>query len=370
MSLIDLLIVLAKHKKLIIGLPILTSICAVLLSLLLPNIYKADTKILPPQQSQGAASALLSQIGGVSGAAAVAGIKNPNDIYIGMLKSRTIADNLIRRFDLMKVYDEEFFEGTRKTLAENTTIKSGKDNIISIEVEDKSPKRAAQIANAYSDELLKLTKVLAVTEASQRRLFLERQVNLAKDNLTLAESTLKGGLDTKGVMSADGAMLGMVTTVAQLRAQIVAKEIQLSAMQSSVTPENQIYKQNQQELASMKNTLAKLENGKPELANVPTSGKQGGIENMKALRDLKHYQMLYELLLKQYEIARLDESKDAAIIQVLDKAIEPEKKAGPKRALITIACGLLAFLLAVFWAFSIQGVQSARLEFKKRLKES
>ena len=284
-----------------------------------------------------------------------------------MLKSRAVIDNLIRRFDLMKVYEKKSFEETRKLLAENTNIKSGKDNIIVIEVEDKDPKRVAQITNAYSDELVKLTKVLAVTEASQRRLFLERQVNLAKDNLSLAESALKGGLDTKGVMSADTAMLGMVTTVAQLRAQIVAKEIQLGAMQSSVTTENQEYKRNQQELISMRNTLAKLENGKPELAEVSISSKQGGIENMKALRDVKHYQMLYELLVKQYEIARLDEAKDAAIIQVLDSAVEPERKVRPKRAIIAISCGLVGLFFAAFFVFIMTMFQFAQLEIKRKL---
>lgn len=368
-SFIDLLIALAKHKKLIFFFPILLAICGALFSLTLPNIYKADSSILPPQQAQTGASAFLSQLGGSAGIAAP-GFKNPNDLYIGMLKSRIIADNLIHQFGLTKVYGGNSFDVARQYLASKTNIMSRKDGLISIEVEDVDPKRAAQIANAYSDELLKLTKVMAITEASQRRLFLARQLELAKDKLALAENALKSALDTRGVINVDSESMAIVSTVANLRTQIVAKEIQLNAMQSFVTVENQAYKRNQQELASMKNALAKLENGKPLVEGSPgQAGKQMGLENMKVLRDVKHYQMLYELLAKQYEIARLDESKDASIVQVLDKAIEPEKRIKPKRSVITLSCGFFGLFLAIFWAIFMETMQSAKSEFKKKLKE-
>src|SRR6266513_1808426 len=174
-SLLDLLIVLAKHKVIVLGVPFITAIVAAIVSLLLPNIYTGTTRILPPQQSASAASALLSQLGGaVGGLAGVAGgalgIRSPNDLYVGMLKSRTVAGNLIGRFDLNKVYDQKLESSTRNTLQSNTTIAAGRDGIITIDVDDKDPKRAADLANAYVDELVKLTKNLAGTEASQRRL--------------------------------------------------------------------------------------------------------------------------------------------------------------------------------------------------------
>src|SRR6266581_8087932 len=180
-SLLDLLIVLAKHKRIVFGVPFAVAVVAAIISLLLPNIYTGTTRILPPQQSASAAAALLNQLGGALGGLAGAaggtlGIRNPNDLYVGMLKSRTVADNLIVRFELAKVYDEDYLSETRKRLAKETTITSGRDGIIAIEVDDKNPKRAADLANAYVDELMRLTKVLAVTEASQRRLFFERQL--------------------------------------------------------------------------------------------------------------------------------------------------------------------------------------------------
>src|SRR6266852_2246547 len=169
-SLLDLLIVLAKHKRIVLGVPFVAAIAAAIISLLLPNIYTGTTKILPPQQSASAASALLNQLGGAFGGllgaagGAAIGVRNPNDLYVGMLKSRTVADNLISRFGLGQIYNEERLSDTRRRLERATTVTSGKDGIIVIEVDDKDPKRAADLANAYVDELFKLTKVLALTE--------------------------------------------------------------------------------------------------------------------------------------------------------------------------------------------------------------
>ena len=361
-SLIDLLIVMAKHKKTILGLPIMAAVCAAGVSLALPNWYKANTKILPPQQAQSGASALMAQLGGIAGAVGgAAGLKNPNDLYIGMLKSRTIADKMIQRFDLKNVYDEELIEKTRKELEGNSTFTAGKDGLISIDVEDKDPKRAAQIANAYTDELFKLTKVIAVTEAAQRRLFFERQLEMTKDNLAQSEATLREAMSTRGVISVDSESRAIVETVARLRAQIAAKDIQLGAMQAFVTTNNQEYKRTQQEVISMRAELSKLENGTAS-ADGP-SGKQAkpiGLENIKILREVKYHQMLYEMLSKQYELARLDESKDASIIQVLDPAIEPERKSKPKRAIIVVMAGLLGLFVGIIAAFISEFIEKVK----------
>lgn len=352
-SVLDILIVLAKHKKLIIWLPLVAAIASAAISFALPNVYKANAKLLPPQQSQSGASALLSQLGGTAGAlVGTAGMKSSNDLYIGMLKSRTVADKLIAKFDLQKVYDVETMEKTRTILGGNTAIAAGKDGLISIDVEDEDKKLVAQIANAYVSELVSLTKVLAVTEASQRRVFFERQLEQSKDNLAKAEMALKGALDTRGVISVDADSRAIVETVGRLRAKISAKDIEISAMKAFVTTNNPEYKRAQEELISLRAELSKLENGRPSLAGdgVSDSSKQVGLENIKILRDVKYYQMLYELLAKQYEAARLDEAKDSAIIQVLDPAIDPERKFKPKRSILILISTILAFFAAVAWA--------------------
>jgi uncharacterized protein involved in exopolysaccharide biosynthesis len=354
-DLLDAMIVLAKHKKLIVGFTSAMAVLAVVVSLVLPNVYKATAKLMPPQQSQSGAAALLSQLGGVANmAAGVAGLKNPNDLYVGMLQSRTVADNIIARFKLKDVYDTDSLEKARMKLDDNTNVRAGKDGLITIEVEDRDQKLVANLANAYAEELLKLTGVLAVTEAGQRRLFYERQLELAKNNLASAEMKLKGGLDTHGVISVDVESRAVLATVARLRAEASAKEIEVSSMRSFVTSENPDFKRATEELKSLRSELSKLENGRKDVADQNVSSDKAGLENIKVLRDVKYYQMLYELLAKQYELARLDEAKDAATIQVLDKAVEPERKFKPKRAIIVIVSTMLAFAAAIGWAFLIE----------------
>lgn len=351
LGLIDVLIVLAKHKKKIMLLPALVAVVAIVVSLMLPNVYRATTKLLPPQQAQSGAAGLLAQLGGLGGAiGGSAGLKNPNDMYVSMLRSRTVADKLIARFDLKKVYETESVEKARKSLADSTIAASGKDGLITVEVDDEDPKRAAHLANAYVTELMGLTKVLAVTEASQRRLFFQQQLEQAKNNLAKAEMTLKGALETGGVVSVDIESRTIVETIGRLRAQVSAKEIQLGSMEAFVTTSNPEYRRAQQELNSLRSELSKLENGRPDLADKRSGGNEAGLENIRILREVKYNQMLYELLAKQYEAARLDEAKDPSIIQVLDPAIEPEKKSGPKRGLIVLLSTAFALLVAVAWA--------------------
>jgi len=365
-SYLDLMITVARQKKLIAGLPAIVALLATAISLIMPNVYQATTKLLPPQQSQSGAAALLSQLGGAAAglAAGVAGIKNPSDLYIGLLKSRTISDHIISQFDLKKVYDTEYIDKTRKLLEENTAISAGKDGLITIDVEDKDRERAAKIANAYVSELTKLTRVVAVTEASQRRLFFERQLEQSKNNLAAAEVALKKGLDTRGVISVDVESRTIVETVGRLRAQISAKEIQLNSMRSFVTEQNPSFRRVEEELNSLKGELSKLEYGREGRAgSLPDrSNSKEGLENIKLLRDVKYYQMLYELLAKQYEVARLDEAKDPSIIQVLDPAVVPERKFKPKRALIVI----LSTVFALFAAFAIAFIRDAKYRMLQR----
>jgi uncharacterized protein involved in exopolysaccharide biosynthesis len=378
-GMIDILITVAKHKRLLFGAPLFVAVLSAVLSFSLPNIYKATTKLLPPQQAQSSAAALLSQLGGVAGmAAGVASLKNPNDLYIAMLKSRTVADKLIGKFDLKRLYDVELQEQARKALEDSTSITSGKDGLITVEVESKDQKLVAQLANGYVAELASLTTTLAVTEASQRRVFFERQLELAKDNLAKAEMRLKGALDTHGVISVDAESRAMVEMAARLKARISAKEIQLSSMGAFVTANNPEYKMATEELASLRAELSKLENGRASGTRVTDgSRQQDGLENVKVLRDVKYYQMLYELLAKQYEVARLDEAKDASMIQVLDPAFEPERRFKPKRAVVVVVSTLIAFVFACLWVFisetkrkmlEVEGGAVQWAEFKKYLR--
>jgi uncharacterized protein involved in exopolysaccharide biosynthesis len=360
-SLINISSALKKHKKLLIRMPVATAILSAGIAVALPNVYTATTRLLPPQQAQSSAAALLSQMGGVAAAAAgVGGMKNPSDLYVGMLKSRTVADRLIQRFDLKKMYDTDSQEKARTVLEKNTLISATRDGFITVDVESKDQKLVAALANGYVSELMQLTKVIALTEAGQRRVFYERQLQQAKDNLAKVEGLLKANLDRNGVISIDVESRGVLQTIGRVRAQITAKEIELNSMRAFLTADNPDYKKVEQEVRSLREELAKLENGNNAVAESNVTGaadKQRGFDNVKLMRDVKYYQMLYELLVRQYEMARMDEAKDTAVIQVLDTAVEPEDKVKPHRALIV----LLSVVGALFGAAACAvGIESYR----------
>lgn len=354
-DLLDLLIVVAKNKKMIIRNTLVAALIAVAVSLLMPKIYTASTTIMPPQQST--AAAMLGQLGGLAGMAGSSlGIKNPADLYIGMLKSRTVADDLMKRFDLKALYKADTDEDARKSLEENMAASAGKDGLIKIDFSDKDPKRASDIANAYVDELNKVTSTLAVTEASQRRLFFEGQLDHVKDKLAKAESDLQELQKKSGMIQVYPQEKEIAESNARLRAEIASREVQLSAMQVGVTTRNPEYQRIQGELASLKSRL----NGLGAEVSPDAKMPQSGLEYIEKFRDVKFNQALMELLYKQFELAKIDEAKDYPLIQVLDRAAPPEKKSKPKRALIVILSTLVAFILSIIWAFIRETLEKGR----------
>ena len=203
---------------------------------------------------------MLGQLGALAGGAGQAlGIKNPNDTFVAMLKSRTVADNLIQKFELKGVYEEKLMMYARKELASNTNIASGKDGVITIDVDDKDPKRAAEIANAYVDQLRDLTLNLAVGEAGQRRLFFETQLKKSKDDLANAEVDLKKFQQKTGLIDPKGQAGLTVSAAASLRAQITAREVQLAAMRTFATEQNPEMLRTQEELSSLRAEMARME---------------------------------------------------------------------------------------------------------------
>jgi len=356
-SIIPILVVLTRYKRLFLLLPLVVMVITAGISLIMTNVYEANTKLLPPQQSQSGASALLSQLGGMASlAGGLSTGKGQTDVYIGMLRSRTVADQLIKRFDLKKNYATESSEKAREKIEKATQITAGKDGLITISVEDPDQKLVARLANGYVEELIKLSQVLAVTEAQQRRMFFERELETAKNNLAKAEVTLRGALNTRGVISVDVASKSQLETIARVRAEISARQIKLDSMKAFVTETNPEYKRVAEELNSLKSELFKLENGRPDQAGTNQGGTaaQTGLENIQTLRDVKYYETLYEVLAKQYEAARLDEAKDGNTIQVLDPAIEPERRAKPKRAIMVLLSGVAAIFAAIFIAFFLE----------------
>lgn len=322
------------------------------ISFLIPPTYTAKTQFLPPQQQQSAAASMLASLGSLGGlAGAAAGLKNPADQYIAYMKSNAVKDALIDRFKLMERYDAKLREDARKALDTNARIASGKDGLISVEFDDKDPKFAADVANAYVEELRVLMGKLAVTEAQQRRLFFEKQLVKAKDNLTAAEQALKATGISDSVLKSNPA--SAVAGVAALKAQITAQEVKVGAMRGYLAETAPDFKQAMNELANLRAQLSKQDKDEA------STGNAGQGDYISRYRDFKYHETLFELFAKQYEIARVDEAREGAVIQVLDAAQPPERKSKPKKALIAIIATLTTGFALFMFVFIRQTLRNA-----------
>ncbi len=343
-SLLDLLQVAADNLRLLVLGPLVAGLMALAISFAIAPTFTATTKFMPPQQQQGAAAAMLSSLGALGGlAGAAGGIKNPADQYVAFLKSRSVQDALVDRFKLLDRYETKFREDARKALDANVQIASGKDGLITIDASDKEPAFAAQLANANVEELGKLLSRLAVTEAQQRRVFFEKQLLNAKDNLAKAEQALKSsGVNSSALKASPGAA---VEGLAKLKAGITAQEIKLASMRGYLTESAPDFKQAQTELSAMRSQMARVEKEEP----ASTGANSGDSDYIAKFRDFKYHETLFELFAKQYEMARVDESREGAVIQIVDVAQPPERKSKPSKAAITLVSFLfVGFALLIF----------------------
>lgn len=371
------MILLSERKRTIL---LSTAVCAVLsviVAFVLPKSYKASVTLLPPQQNASIGAALSSQLGSMGGMAALAGgglgIKNPNDMYVAMLKSRTVEDAIVQHFGIAQEYHSHFLSDARKALENHTTVDgNGKDGLIHLSVDDRNPQRAAELANGYVDQFRKLSEHLAISEASQRRLFFEQQLEQAKDNLATAEEALKLTEQQTGLIQLDSQTRALIESAAQLRAQIATKEVQIKSMETFATGQNAQIVQAQQELESMRMQLAKLggsESGSEASLLVP-KGKvpEAGLEYVRKLRDVKYYETIFDILARQFEAAKLDEARQGAVIQVVDPAVPPDKKSSPRRLLIVLGATLVGFLIGMVYALSQAGIERLKSDRETKVR--
>lgn len=354
--LVDVLTAFARQKKILFFVPLITGSLAIAAAFMIKPVFSSKAVIFPPQQQSSGVSSMLGQLGGLASAASsFSGLKNPNDLYVAMLQSRTIADKVATHFDLKQKFGAQTADDTRNTLARIVAVENDKAGTITIRVEDENPKFAADLANAYVAELSNLSKTLAVTDASQRRLFFEKQLVLAKDALADAEVELRKLQEKTGMLQLDGQVKGIITNIAQLEATIAAKEVQLNSMRSYATANNPDVMRLQGEIRGYQAQLEKSKTGEA-LKNGDISVPSGkipeiGVEYVRGLRNVKYQEAMFELLSKQYEMAKIDEAKESSIIQILDSAVPAERKSKPRKMIIIlfgfIGGAFLALVLAM-----------------------
>jgi len=349
-SLLDLATMLAQYWRILLFGPLVCGVVALGIAFIWPPTYTAKSVILPPQQQQSAAATALQSLGALAGIASSAtGIKNPTDQYVALLQCDTICDQIVQRFDLKRLYDVQYEEDARKKLKKKVRVRAGlKDGLISIEVDDSDPRRAADMANAFVEELRRLLNVLAVTEAQLRRRFFEEKLAETRDNLVAAEKALQASGINEGAIRAEPK--AAADSYAALRAQVTAAEVRVQAMRAYLTEQAPLYQQALAQLVALRDQLARTE-------SASSKGAQG--DYIARYRNFKYYETLFELMARQYELARIDESREGLLIQVVDVAKPPQRRSKPQRSLVAVLATLISGVILVFGVFLRQGWRNA-----------
>lgn len=338
-DLLDLLTVLASRWRLLTLVPLLAGVVAVGLSFLVKPTFTARTVFLPPQQ-QSAASSLLASLGPLAGlAGAGAATKSTGDQYVALMSSVNVEDRIVDRFKLMEVYEAEYRFVARKQLENSTRIALGKkDGLISVEVDAADPAMAAGIANQYVQELRRLTSELALTEAQQRRAFFETELQQAKTRLVAAQQSLQASGFNAGAIKAEPK--AAAEAYARIKAEVTSAEVRLQTMRRMLSDSSAEVQRQLATVSALRSELGKLEHA---------SGSANDADYLGRYREFKYEETLFELFSKQYEMARLDESREGAVIQVVDVATPPEYKSKPKRAFIGVGAAVGVGLLLALW---------------------
>lgn len=370
-NLLDLLLVLAKRWRMIIGVPFVVAAITAIITLFMPNIYTAKTMIIPSEDSSSGMGALMAQLGGlVTMAGGPLGGKTTADLYVTMLKSETVKDPIIDKFKLMEKYEAKLRSNVYLTLDGATAINLGKkDGVITVSFSDEDPKLAAAIANEYVDQLGKLSAQLNMTGATNNRRFLEKQITETKADLSKAEEELKIFQSKNKSISVPDQAKATIEGVAQLRAQLAVKEVELGTLQRQFTDNSQEVKSVKAAVAQLRGQIASLEGKGNSSSAIPQLGAvpQLGQDYLRLMREFKIQEAVLEMLTKQYEMAQVSEAKDTAPFQLLEKAKVPERKSKPKRAQIVILAAFATGFLMVLLAFLLNFVEQMRPEDRTRL---
>ena len=353
-GLVDLLTWIGEGKRLIATVALLAATVALAWAFYLPLVFTARTTLLPPaSQQQSGSAAALAQLGALGGLAGGLTAKTPDELYVALLKSDTVQRALIDRFDLKKRYDIATYEALRKALPTYVRVSSDKKSgLITVEVDDEVPQFAADLANAHAVEITKVLGRLAVSEAQLRRVFFEQQLNDTKERLVKAELGLRAVQEKSGVIVLDKQAEALIGGAAILRAQIAEREVQMKVMRTGATDQNPDVMRLGSELRALRTELARMESSQGGNAGSAVDMPVGrlpeaAIDYVRARRELKLQETLLESMVRQYEVAKLDEAKEGPVLQQVDVALPPDRKSKPARAVIVAVGSLLGLLAAV-----------------------
>lgn len=317
--------------------PVAAVLLAVALSFAFKPVFTGATVLMPPQQQQSLAASALSSLGALAGLAGAGGVRTQLDQYVALLQSVTVADRMAERFKLGEVYDEEFKVDIRKEFWKNLKVTPGRrDGLIKIEVDDHDPQRAQAMTLAMVEEFRRITSEIAVTEASQRRKFFEHHLSESRAALAKAQTALQASGVSVSALKAEPK--AAAEGYAKVKAEYTTARVRLQALLANLTEHAPEVAQARAMVSVLKQQLDTLE-GQLSASELATGG-----DYISRYREFKYQESLFELFSKQFELARVDESREGGLIQVVDVAQLPERKSRPKRsyfALAGLALGLI-----------------------------
>ena len=362
--------VLKRKRRLIFVTSLLCLFVATLVAFLLPPNFTASASFIPPgSNSESSAGMLMGQLASISAGGSFE-VRGKADLYIAILKSHTVAEAMVQRFNLRQVYRLKKESLAERGLAAASFFSVGtKDPVITIEVTDHSAERARDLANGYLETLQATTAGMALSESSQRRLFYEQRLAHEKDELANAEVAMKQVEEKTGLVEPTGQTSMNIQALAQVQAQITSAQAQLASLLQDETNQNPDVLRLRSQIGSLQAKASEMESGAEKgfgrlsTAQVPDAE----LEFIRKARDVKYHESLFEIIAKQYEAARLDEAKDAPL-QVLDRPSVPDMKSGPSRRII-MAVGLLLGLLGSS-AWVLLRSELARVKASRRNTES
>lgn len=365
---------LRQRGRLVLWVTLIGTLLAVAVAFLRPNEYISTTVLMPPEQQTLSSNSLLTPLSGATALSSYTGgfinARTPGSTVIGILSSRTVADDIIRRFDLLKVYRTKLNETARKILASRTTLEEDKrSGLVSIAVMDHDPNRARDIAQAYVEVLNGLLNTLSASSARRERIFLEDRLTSLKADLDASSSQFSKFSSRNATVNPQGQGQALFDAATRLQAELADAQATLSGLRAQYSEDNVRVREANARIGELEAQIRKmgqasattagneLHTGQlyPSLRDLPLLG----VTFADLQRRLALEESLYETLTKQYELAKVQEAKEIPAVKVLDVAVAPEMKSGPHRRIIVLGGAVLSFLMAVLFVLIRRYLKSA-----------
>jgi tyrosine-protein kinase Etk/Wzc len=357
---LDFVVIALKWRRLVVAITIVTAVLATIVSLLLPVTYRATASVMPPLQTDlwGAMGSAGSVLKSLSGGKAMGGLRKQSGAYnyFAILKSRSASEAMVQHFGLKAVYEisDSSMEKTIKELESKVSFLEDVDESITIEVNDKDPQRAADMANYYVETLNQISMRLGKEEAGATRAYLQRRVEDTQLQLRLAEDSLQREQERAGIILTPDQSAGAIG-VASLYSMKARKDVEVDILRRTLAPGDPQLVQAQMELGALERRLA----------NIPEVGLKG----FRLYRNALIQQKILEFLYPMFEQARIDEQKDLPVLLVLDPAIRPEKKDSPKRLIIIVSSAVSAFVLMLMWVAIVEAINQFKARNPDRVQQ-